>query len=311
MDRLKKGLVLILTGFFCLALFRPVFGQETTGAVVPAVKQTMTVEQLTAAMGQKWSSVKDLQVDMTINMQMLGRNMNMEGTVWQKDKLFRMEMTLPADIMPQTGKTAEPIKMLMVFDGKTMWQSMPMMNMVTKTDFSVLGDKAKDMFLKSSAPGSLPPLSYKLSEDNRDGIGYYLLESEDVNKFIEGNPSFAMAPNMSFESMSIWVDKATLFPDLLEFYSKGVKPVMSIGFKNVKTDQNLSPDLFVFKIPEGAQVMDMTKAMKGTYENMGKAPEKQLTAPDTTQAPAAPTKAAPRNISEQTEPGLPPPPGRK
>jgi outer membrane lipoprotein-sorting protein len=274
--RFRKGAVLILTGFFCLAFFRPVFSQETT--------QPMTAEQVMAGVSQKWGNIKDFQGDMTIGMQMFGKMMKMEGTVWAKDKLFRTEMTLPPEMMPSSNKPAAPIKLLMVFDGKTMWQMLPMMNMVTKIEYSALEGKIKNM--PSGFHYSLPAVSYKLSEKKRNETEYYLLETNETNKFIQNSPVSAMGANLpttNIKSISVWVNKATLFPDLMEFYFQdNTAPGMYLEFKNVKTDQGLAPELFTFQVPEGMQVMDMTASIKA----MAGKREKQSTAPDTAQQSA-------------------------
>ena len=270
--RVKKGAVLVLAGLFCLSLFRPAFSQE------------MTAEQLTAGMRQKWSSVKDFQTDLTIGMQMFGKMMKIEGTVWQKERLFRAEMTLPPELMPAGNKPGEPIKALMVFDGKTMWQSLPMMNLVTRTDFSALEGKLKNTpFSKPSYV--LPELSFQLSEKNRDGNDYYFLETGDVEDFIQNSPVSSVGvnlpANMSFQSVGIWVNKTSLFPELIEFYAQDHTPGMFLQFKNIKTEQGLASELFTFRVPKDAMVMDMTEAVKALAGKKAQQPS----APDTGQAP--------------------------
>ena len=276
--RFKKKAVFVLTGLFCLALFRPVFSQEVVAG------QAMTAEQLTADISQKWNNIKDFQGDMTVGIQMFGKMMKMEGTMWAKDRLFRMEMTLPPEMMPSANKPIEPIKVLLVFDGKTMWQMLPMMNMVTKIEYSALEGKMKNML--SGFHYSLPAVPYKLSEKKRNGIEYYLLETNETNKFIQSSPVSGMGvnlpTNMPFKGISVWVNKTTLFPDLTEFYFQdNATPGMSLEFKDIKTDQGLASDLFTFQVPEGMQVMDMTASMKAMAGKM----EKQSTASDTGQAP--------------------------
>ena len=267
-----RAKALFLTGLLCLALFRPAFGQE------------MTAEELAAGMTQKWNNIQDFQSDMTVGMQMFGKMIKIKSTIWQKGKLFRAEMTLPPELMPPTDKPAEPLKVLVVFDGKTMWQMLPMMNMVTKTDFSALEGKIKSIPLSKSLY-SLPVVSYQLSEKKRNGGDYYFLETKDSKEFIQNSPMAGLGvnlpTNMSFQSIGVWVNKNTLFPDLVEFYTQKNTPGMSLEFKNIKTDQGLSPELFIFQTPEGVQVMDMTASMKAMAEKM----TQSATAPDTGQAP--------------------------
>ncbi|MFA5393426.1 MAG: hypothetical protein WC081_04895 [Candidatus Ratteibacteria bacterium] len=275
--------VLFLTGFLCLAFFRPAFSQEVVAG------QVMTAEQLTADIGQKWSKIQDFQADLTVGMQVFGKMTKMKGTIWQKDNLFRGEMTLPPELMPQTGKSAEPLKVLVVFDGKVMWQTLPMMSIVTKTDFSALEGTIKSLPF-SEALYSLPAVSYRLSEKKRNGEDYYFLETKDSKEFIQNSPMAALGvnlpANMSFQSIGLWVNKNTLFPDLIEFYVQKNTPGMSLEFKNIKIDQVLSPALFVFQVPDGAQVMDMTASIKAiAKKTAAKQQPKQSTATDTTQVP--------------------------
>ena len=261
MIKLWKVKTLFLTGFFCLALFRPVFGQD------------MTVEELAAGMSQKWSSIQDLQADMTVGMQMFGKMMKVQGTIWQKDKLFRAEMTLPPELVPQTDESAEPVKVLMVFDGKIMWQLLPMMNMATKIDISELKGTIKNApFSKSFY--SLPDVSYQLSEKEQNGNTYYFLETKEADKFVKNSPVAGMGvnmpTNMSFQGVGVWVNKDTLFPDRIEFYAQNKTPGMYVEFKNVKTDQGLASKLFTFQVPKDVQVMDMTASMKAIAEKTEK-----------------------------------------
>ena len=247
---LRKVAVLVLAGIIGLAFLTPGFSQ------------TMTAEQISAKFKECWGNAKDFQADMNIGMEMMGTTMKMEGTVWQKDKLFRMEMTMPAGSMGTT--TTEPMKMLMVFDGKTMWQLMPMMNMVTKIDFASLEGKIKEQMESMSNLYSLPDVSYQISEKKKDGNSYYFLETSDVSKFAQKGIGGGMgsAGQMPFQKVGVWVNKTSSFPELTEFYSQEGKTVMSVEMKNVKTNQGLSPELFTFKVPEGAQVMDMTEMVK-------------------------------------------------
>ena len=274
----RRTKVLFLTILMCLALFRPVFSQE---AVVPV--PAMTVEQLTADISQKWSGIQDLQGDMTVGMQMFGKMMEIKGAIWQKDKLFRAEMTMPPELIPQTDKAAEPLKVLMVFDGKTMWQSLPMMNMVTKIDISALGGTIKNAPFSRSFH-SLPDVSYQLSEKKRKGQNYHFLETKEADKFVQNSPVSGMGvnlpTNMSFQSIGVWVNKETLFPDLIEFYTQKNTPGMFVEFKNIKTDQGLASELFTFRAPKGAQVMDLTASMKAVAEKMAQ----PAAEPDTGQA---------------------------
>ena len=278
--RFRKEAVLILTGFFCLALFRPAFSQEAV------VSQAMTAEQLTADVSQKWSNIQDFQADLTIGVPVSGKTTKIEGIVWQKERVFRTEITVPPEIVEAVAgfRPAGLFEVLMVFDGKTMWLSLPTMNMVMKTDISALEGKTNNA-LFSKPLYSLPALSYKLSEKNRNGNDYYFLETGEIKDFFQKSavPFMGMflPAKPPLRRIGAWVNKNTLFPDLVEFYAQKNAPVMYAEFKNVKTNQGLSPKLFVFKVPEGAMPMDMTETMKAMAGKM----TQSATEPDTIQAP--------------------------
>ena len=255
--------VLFLTGLLCLALFRPVFSQEEA-VPIPA----MTVEQLTADINQKWSNIRDFQSDLAVSVQVPGKTTKIEGTVWQKERVFRVEMTMPPEIVETVAgfKPAGSVKALMIFDGKTMWLSLPTtMNMVIKADISALEGKTNNAPF-SKPLYSLPALSYMLNEENRNGNDYYLLETGNIKDFFQKSAVSFMGMFLPIkpplQNIGVWVNKTTLFPELVEFYAQKNAPVMYVEFKNVKTDQGPSPNLFVFKIPKGVTPMDMTETLK-------------------------------------------------
>ena len=276
-----KAKVLFLTGLLCLALFRPVFSQEEA-VPVPA----MTVEQLTADINQKWSNIQDFQSDLTVSVQVSGKTTKIEGTVWQKERVFRTKVTMTPEIVESVAgfKPAGLFEVLAVFDGKTMWFSLPTMNMVMKADFSALEGKTNNVPF-SKPLYSLPALSYMLSEENRNGNDYYFLETGNIKDFFQKSAVAFMGMFLPtkppFQSIGVWVNKNTLFPDLIEFYVQKNAPGMYVEFKNIKTDQGLSPKLFVFKVPEGVTPMDMTETMKAMAGKM----TQPAAEPDTGQAP--------------------------
>ena len=254
--------ILFLMGLLCLALFRPVFSQEEAPVLA------MTVEQLTADINQKWSNIQDFQSDLAVSVQVSDKTTKIEGTIWQKERVFRAEMTMSPEIVETVAgfKPAGSVKALMIFDGKTMWLSLPtMMNMVMKADISFLEGKTNNAPF-SKFLYSLPALSYMLSEENRNGNNYYFLETGNIKDFFQKSAVSFMGMFLPtkppLRNIGVWVNKKTLFPDRIEFYAEKNAPVMYAEFTNVKTDQGLSPKLFVFKVPEGATPMDMTETMK-------------------------------------------------
>jgi len=171
------------------------------------------------------------------------------------------------------------------------------MNMVMKADVSALGGKT------NSAPFSkplysLPAVPYQLSEKKRNGNDYYFLETSEIKDFFQkSGVSFMgmfLPKKPPLRSIGVWVNKNTLFPDLIEFYAQKNAPVMYVEFKNVKIDQGLSPNLFIFKVPEGVKPQDIPD-MTETLKAMAGKTEKQSTASDTIQAATAPdTGQAPK-----------------
>jgi hypothetical protein len=151
-------------------------------------------------------------------------------------------------------------------------------------DYSVVEGKGKGMsdgsllpILFSKPPYSLPNLPYELSEDNLDGVDCYFLETDEIFKFLLRNETAPDDTGKLSGQIDVLVNKTTLFPDRLEFHSKeGNAPLnVDIDFKNVKTNQGLSDDLFAFQVPKGAQVKDVTEKIKAAPA------AKESTAPDT------------------------------
>ena len=232
---------------------------------LPLYAQTKEAKEVLGKVAQRWKEIKDFQADLATGIQMMGSWMTMESKIWSKGDKFRMEMDLPS---PQGTKN----KMNMVFDGKTMWQYIPLQNMVIKIDFTSLMNWAKEkgleketMMLKPKQPLPLPPdVKYKVSEKEKEGRVYYLLETEEITSGMMDRPELKAMKNSQFMPKKIvfWIRKDDFFPFRYEVYSQEDSLGMWMEFRNVQTDIGIEDKNFIFQPPSDAQIMDMTDMMK-------------------------------------------------
>ena len=242
--------------------------------------EDLTADTILKQMKEKWSGSQSMQADVSMNANLSGLRIKIDGTMWQKAKLFRAEMTIPPEVLAGSsaaGSSLAPLKMLMVFDGAVMWQHFSMMNMVTKIDMAAV---------ESKLPGGMPPrvflggslpenVSYKVSAVTRSNKNYYLMEVKDIARFIKNAfPPGTMVnipANMQFQKVAVWVGRDSLFPEIIEFFTTADTAMMAMEFKNIKVNPDLSPDLFVFNVPEGVQPVDMTPMVLAQLEAAAKA----------------------------------------
>ena len=72
----------------------------------------------------------------------------------------------------------------------------------------------------------------------------------------------------SMENMKVWMAKSDGVSRKMEGQAADGSSVLSMTFSNVKTNLALSTDQFVFTPPEGAQVIDMSEAVKNMMKSM-------------------------------------------
>lgn len=146
---------------------------------------------------------------------------------------------------------------LIVIDGKISWSYVPLLNQVTKLK---LKDKNKQLI--PGIGGTLEELkktyNMKLIEDK-------VAKSKGVYH-IELSPKDQAKPNSDpkkqlTESIEVWIRSKDWIP--VQFSYKSESKVAGdmtivISFRKIKIDQKLPKSTFVFEVPKGAEVIDIS-----------------------------------------------------
>ncbi|HNS49422.1 MAG TPA: hypothetical protein PKM61_07860 [bacterium] len=218
---------------------------------------------LVSDLNGRWSSLKSLQADLSVGFQMFGNTLNTGGRFWQQERLFRCELTVPQELSPNRQLTGDASRIQILFDGRTLWQSMPIWNLAYKFDLTQLDTRLAEEMTPASF--QLPAISYSTSEKVRNRKNYYLLETRDVAGFSRGNQLAAslypVLGQLPFKRIQVWVGRESLLPEIVEFYGSQSVPIFFFRLQNIKTGQALAPELFTFRMPEGSKVIDMTSSL--------------------------------------------------
>jgi outer membrane lipoprotein-sorting protein len=89
------------------------------------------------------------------------------------------------------------------------------------------------------------------------------------------------------------------YPVKIVHFDAAGKPLMTASYTDIKLDEEISPDRFVFTPPEGVEVIDLTEAMAAQASVPASAPAQ----PET--APAGGPQTAPAEAAPQTAPAAP------
>jgi outer membrane lipoprotein-sorting protein len=263
--------MLLLVGCVCLAFSVAALGEDKAPDKAQAVIK-------------KAESVKSYHQNSKMSMNMMGNQMEITGEMWVHDGKMRMEMTMPPGNMKQ----------IIVSDGALTYTYMPAMNMVQKMDMKkireALGADAAKKIGGPVAGNDADPFQ-GLDKSSITYVGSEELNGEKVD-VIEGavaadKDAMKDMPMMP-EKARYWVATSDGMPRKMVFFGKDGQEMLSQEFSNVTVDPKMDESLFVFKAPEGAQVMDMTDGVINMYNEMqkGSAPAMPPVAPPPPPAPA-------------------------
>ena len=151
---------------------------------------------------------------------------------------------------------------LIIHDGKTSWSYVPLLNQVTK-----LESKSKNRELIQGIGESIEKLkktyNMKLVEDKvaeSKGVYHIELSPKDPIRSSSGQG------RQTIESIEIWMRSKDWIPVQFSYKSESEAfgdTTIVISFKNIKIDQELPESTFVFEVPKGAEVIDISD------ENLG------------------------------------------
>ena len=207
-----------------------------------------TLESVEKDIIAKWTKLKSLTAKTTMAMSMQGMSMKSQGTVEflkKGDKeLFRMDMTMSQSMGGQTQETS----MSTIADGEYVYNVTDMM-----------GQKRAMKQKPDSLPGTVG--GQQMFEGLRKNNDLKLLPDETVDGqsvfVIEGTPKTAGRTPYAKSTMYFTKDAGIMIKMVGVDASGG--QVMTMSISDIKRDPKIDPDRFVFKAPEGVQVMDLTE----------------------------------------------------
>ena len=211
-----------------------------------------TLESVEKTITEKWTALSSMSAKMTMvsEMDMGGTKMSMKAEsvveYLKKDgkELHRQEMTTETTF--GAGQSMKSSTMS-VDDGEFLWVLQEQMGNQT-----VMKQKSGQM---QGNPGGK-----KMFADLRERSDLKLLPDEKVDGMdchvIEGTPKKA-GPMQATKELYYFGKKNGLLVKMVGM-GENDKKMMTITFSDVKINPKLDPARFVFTVPEGAQVMDMT-----------------------------------------------------
>ena len=206
-----------------------------------------TLESVEKQIIARWSKLTSLTAKTTMVMNMQGMSMTSEGTIEcmkRGDKeLLRMEMTMKQSMGGQSKDTA----MSVIMDGEYVYNMTEMMGhkraMKQKPDSfrGAVGGKRVFEDLKREHELKLLP------DEKVDGQAVFVIKA--TPKGAKPKP-YTNSKNFFAKDTGIMVKMIGV--------DAGGNEVMTMTVSDVKRNPEIDPDRFVFKAPEGVQVMDVT-----------------------------------------------------
>lgn len=245
-------------------------------ALCPLLAPAATLEEIEAKVIEAFSKVKSMTADTSMAIppdpQMPDANMNISGHI---------ELLVDGDVskfaqnlamkMEMGGQTQE-MKMEMLCDGEFMYTINEGMGQKTATKTKIGDDES------FPPPGSKMLLAFLKKQ--------FTLEPQE-DKDIDGQSCYVLQglPNDESPGMNkllVYFSKESGLPLQMDMYQgENEKPAV-MRYTNVKINPEISADKFVFKAPDGVEVMDLTKSTQQLELNMDvdDADEGEETAPE-------------------------------
>lgn len=234
------------------------------GALLPLEAQRPTDAEETRAriaeVRERRAGIRSFAGTQSVTMEAMGRTIRTGGPVWFRAPA-RLRLEMQSD-MPTASS-------LTVFDGETTWTYQAAANMVARIDVAALRQEFPEENLVNNTTydpfqgidaGSLR----FLREDVVDGEAVYLFRGES-----DGRAARMGMGQMAPDWMEISVGVADgLLRRLVAYRASGEE--MMRGTSTIEsTNTDLPDSLFLFEVPEGAQMMDMTASVRGMLAQQG------------------------------------------
>lgn len=257
----RRWVLPAVAAFLCLALSgTPAALTAADPAAEEGLKRDASGELVLRA-NERWASLSDFQADFDIELRFLGSPLEVTGRGWQKGRLIRMQLQVPARFLQGAAEKDATAEITLAYDGRVFWQVVPMagMQFARRVDYERI---EKELGLPPEVPSlKLPDLPYRLGEREKDGVVFHYLETEAADELIEAILFPGTDLGVALEPAAraaVWLDRETLFPARIDFHGPRDDIIRRVTFRDIRTDQDLSDEHFTLAPPEEAIVMDWT-----------------------------------------------------
>ena len=206
-----------------------------------------TLESVEKKIIEQWSKLKSMSAKTTMEMTMQGMSMKSDGTTEylndQGKEKYRMDMKMEQSFGDQKmeGSVSTISDGTFVYNlNDMMGQKMAMKQKADSLQGAPGGRQMFDNMKKNSELTLLP-------DEKIDGQAAYVIESKPKSP----------GPQPMSKSKMYFAKDSGIMIKMVGLDAEG-KAIMTMNVKDVKLNPKISPDRFVFKAPEGVQVMDMT-----------------------------------------------------
>jgi len=197
--------------------------------IVSLLNPSISPEKVIKRVQKKFDSIRDFSAEFqeTFHWELAGETHSVKGKIYLKGgEKFRLE-------------TEDQI---IVSDGKTLWTYSPVNNQVIIDDLEKTEETLlpRDLLFKYAREYS----PHLLTEERIKGRRIYKLEliPKDRDEFIQ--------------RMEVWVDGKDWITRKISYLDiNGNKRIYEIS--NIRINQGLEEGLFIFKIPQGVEIIDM------------------------------------------------------
>ena len=226
----------------CLAVLSAVLVMFSTNALAGE-----TLESVEKKIVGNWTKLTSMSAKTTTKMAHPGMSMKSEGTLeylrHDGKELFRLEMKVDQEIGGQKRQGT----ISSIADGKSVYNVTDMMGQTMA--FKQSGDSFQNFPGGRQMFDSLKKKStLQLLPDEKVG--------DQVTYVIEVKPKESSSSPMA--KMKLFFAKDTGMVVKMMAFDGSEQPTMTTTYHDVKLNPKISPDRFVFKAPEGVQVMDKT-----------------------------------------------------
>ena len=244
--RLAGGILILVMvmagGFICTG--------EETGEIIARVEK-------------KAAAIESYRADLTMTIDMMGKEMTSSGTmIFKKPNKSWMETVTDIGTMN--------MKQIFVSDGKIAWVYQPVMKMVTKVDLTKVSAEMKNLPGGQQISGDISKPLRGLNEESIAFVRTEKFGGDEVYVF-QGSPrETAMKQQVPFvpSRLELWIGADDGLVRKMIVFSEEGKKIMSQSYTNIEKNIKVPDSKFEFTPPEGVQVMDMTEGsinmMKGT-----------------------------------------------